>query len=449
MATKNLDYWYDGQVKRYLQQIIRVFSHFQVAENTENGVNYNRVPCRYADASRMVASILRGNSENVINSAPFIACSIQGMQVARERVHSPTHVDTQQVAERAYNIETGTYGQEQGNLYTVNRHMPVPYNMTLQVDIWTTNTDTKLQILEQLFVLFNPSIQLQTNSNPLDWASIFELELTDIQWSSRSLPQGVDETIDIATMSFAVPIWISPPAKVKKQTIIQRIVTDIHEVSSIDDLGFSEDFADFFSQVPETAEIVVTPNDYSLQIDGSSAVLINSALVGQSWPKLVEMQGELSTVSKLKLNITNNSDEELDAVIGSVTLNPMDNTKLIFNVDPDTLPSSTLTAVIKIIDPRGSYPGDGTLIAPVSGQRYLITETLTKAGYPNWGIDANENDIIEYNGTKWIVSYDASSSAVVDYVTNTYTTKQYKWYNNSWISSHEGVYNPGFWRLIL
>jgi hypothetical protein len=127
----------------------------------------------------------------------------------------------------------------------------------------------------------------------------------------------------------------------------------------------------------------------------------------------------------------------------------MDNTKLIFNVDPDTLPSSTLTAVVKIIDPRGSYPGDGTLIAAVSGQRYLITETLTKAGYPNWDIDANENDIIEYNGTKWIVSYDASSSAVVDYVTNTYTTKQYKWYNNSWISSHEGVYNPGFWRLIL
>ena len=70
------------------------------------------------------------------------------MQVARERVHSPTHVDTQQVAERAYNIETGTYGQEQGNLYTVNRHMPVPYNMTLQVDIWTTNTDTKLSTLQ-------------------------------------------------------------------------------------------------------------------------------------------------------------------------------------------------------------------------------------------------------------------------------------------------------------
>ena len=36
MAKKNLDYWYDGQVKRYLQQLIRIFSNFQVAENGLN-----------------------------------------------------------------------------------------------------------------------------------------------------------------------------------------------------------------------------------------------------------------------------------------------------------------------------------------------------------------------------------------------------------------------------
>ena len=100
MAGKNLDYWYDAQVKRYLQQIIRVFSNFQVAENTERGKHYNRVPARYADQSRMVASILRNNSENVINSAPFIAVSIQSIQPARDRIHEPSLVDTQQVAER-------------------------------------------------------------------------------------------------------------------------------------------------------------------------------------------------------------------------------------------------------------------------------------------------------------------------------------------------------------
>lgn len=449
MAKKNLDYWYDGQVKRYLQQLIRIFSHFQVAENTSNGVNYNTVPCRYADQSRMVAQILRNNSENAISSAPFIACSIQSLQVARDRIHEPNFVSTSQVAEREFNTNTGQYEPTQGNLYTVQRYMPVPYNLTLQVDIWTTNTDTKLQIMEQILILFNPNIQLQSNNNPLDWSNVFEVELTDVAWSSRSVPQGVDESIDVATLSFAVPIWISPPAKVKKQAIIQQIITDVHETNSIKDLGFDSDLADFFKQVPDTAEIVTTPGDYKLQIDGASAVLLDSAYNGVVWSDLIEMQGQLSATSKLKLNITNDSDNDLDAVIGSVSVNTLDSTKLVFNIDTETLPANTLSNVNKILDPRTTYPGDGTLDAAVLGQRYLISENLDKEAWPNWNIDAKSNDIIEYDGTKWTIAFDASTIDTVHYITNTYTTKQYKWYNNSWISSHEGVYNTGFWRLLL
>ena len=377
MAGKNLDYWYDAQVKRYLQQIIRVFSHFQVKENTSNGVHYNRVPARYADMSRMVASILRNNSENVINSAPFISVGIQNVQPARDRIHEPSLVDTRQVAERKFNTATGQYESEQGNLYTTQRYMPVPYNLTLQVDIWTTNTDTKLQILEQIWVLFNPTMQLQANDNPLDWTSIFELELADIQWSSRSLPAGVDEQIDIATMTFTAPIWISPPAKVKRQTIIQSIVNDIHNVDDITDLGFSSDFADFFDSLPEDAEVVVTPGDYMLQIDGTSAVLLDRQYNGVKWSSLIEQQGELTSISKLKLNLTNDSDNDLDAVIGFITANPLDETKLIFNIDAETLPANTVDAIDKIIDPRASYPGDGTLsAAPTSATSLSLLRAL-------------------------------------------------------------------------
>jgi hypothetical protein len=163
MAGKNLDYWYDEQIKRYLIQLVRVFSNFKVREYTKNGVSYNRVPCRYGDMSRMVASILRNNSENSLNSAPMITVSIQSIQPARDRTAEPFLVDTRQVAEREFDRNNNTYTSEQGNLYTTQRYMPVPYNLTIQVDIWTTNTDTKLQILEQLFVIFNPSIQLQSS----------------------------------------------------------------------------------------------------------------------------------------------------------------------------------------------------------------------------------------------------------------------------------------------
>lgn len=450
MAGKNLDYWYDEQIKRYLIQIIRIFSNFKVREYTDKGVNYNRVPARYGDSSRMVASILRNNSENIINSSPFIAVTIQSIQPARDRTHEPFLVDTQQVAEREFNKETGAYSTEQGNLYTTQRYMPVPYNMTINVDIWTTNTDTKLQILEQIFVLFNPSIQLQSNSNPLDWTSVFEVELADINWSSRAVPAGVDETLDISTMSFTSPIWISPPAKVKRQAIIQRIINDIHSTPDIGELGYSEDYADFFGPTAELAEVVVTPNDLFLQITGSTAKLVNASNVGQKWSDIIEMMGELRTTSKLKLNISADTDNELNMLVGSVTKNPLDDTALIFNLDTDTLPVDTLSDVDKIIDPTSNYPGDGTLAAASTGQRYLITEDIDDLGFPNWGIDAQENDIISYDGSKWSVVFDASANSdSTHFLHNTFTSKQFKWTGVGWISSYEGEYRPGYWRLVL
>ena len=449
MAGKNLDYWYDEQIKRYLLQLIRIFSNFKVKENTKNGIKYNRVPARYGDAQRMVSSILRNNSENVINSAPFISVNIASIQPARDRTHEPFLVDTNQVAEREWDNKAGNYTSEQGNLFTTQRYMPVPYNMTLQVDLWTTNTDTKLQVLEQIFVLFNPSIQLQSNDNPLDWSSVFEVELTDIAWSSRGIPAGVDENIDISTLTFAIPIWISPPAKIKRQSIIQRIIADVHSTQDIGTLGFSEDYADFFGSIDDTAEIVVTPNDYYVQIVGSGATLVNSAGVSQKWSDVIDMVGELTATSLLKLNIGNDSDDLLGEVIGSVVANPLSETSLIFNIDTETLPSTTLTAVDKIIDPRSSYPGDGTLAEAAVDQRYLITESIDNVGMPNWAVDASANDIIQYNGSKWTVVFDSSANQVEQQVINTFTTSQYKWNEGTWISSYEGEYNPGFWRLTL
>ncbi len=449
MAGKNLDFWYDEQIKRYLIQLVRVFSNFKVREYTKSGVSYNRVPCRYGDMSRMVASILRNNSENTVNSAPMITVSIQSIQPARDRTAEPFLVDTRQVAEREFDRNNNTYTSEQGNLYTTQRYMPVPYNLSLQVDIWTTNTDTKLQILEQLFVIFNPSIQLQSNDNPLDWTSVFEVELTDINWSSRSIPAGVDENLDIATLNFMVPIWISPPAKVKRQTIIQQIVADVHKVTSINDLGYSQEYYDFFGSMPVDAEIVMTPNDYRVQVTGATVKLVGLDGSSGSWADLIEMKGELTSTSLLKLNIANSiSPDDEVLIVGLVTANPLDPSTLIFNLDEDTLPADTLSSVDKIIDPRLSSPGSG--LAPAAlGQRYLITETISASGYPAWGVDANESDIIQYNGSIWQVAFNSAVVTSTQYVTNDYTSKQFKWTGTGWISSYEGEYNPGYWRLAL
>lgn len=448
MAGKNLDYWYDEQIKRYLIQLVRVFSNFQVKEIVDGQPSYNRVPARYGDISRMVSQILRNNTENAINNAPQITVSIQSILPARDRIHEPFFVDTNQVAEREWDKASGSYTSEQGNLYTTQRYMPVPYNMNIQVDIWTTNTDTKLQLLEQIFVIFNPGIQLQSNDNPLDWTSIFEVELSDIQWSSRSLPAGVDEQLDISTLTFLVPIWISPPAKVKRQTIIQRIVNDIHKVDNIGDLGFDSAYYDFFGSLEEEAQVIVAPNDLLVEVQTGGATLINRSGNPTVWADIIEMLGELRAVSKLELNISADVEEKDQLVIGSVVANPLDPNNLVFNVDKDTLPSNTLINIDKIVDPRSSRPANG-LPPQAAGQRYLLTEDILDVFVEWGGITAKADDIVEYDGNEWFIAFDGSNNSTDQFVTNSFSGDQYRHTGTQWISSWQGTYNPGFWRLIL
>ena len=449
--SENLDWWYDQQIRRYLIQLIRIFSHFRVREYTDKGVNYNRVPCRYADSSRMVTHIMRNNSENIINSCPFISVGIQSLKYEQSRTQEPFNVDTIQVAERAFDRQNNVYEDGPGNLYTVNRYMPVPYNLTIQVDIWSPNTDTKLQIMEQLMVIFNPSIQIQNTNNPLDWSSIFEVTLTDVNWSNRSIPQGVDEIIDIATMSFEVPIWINPPAQVKRQQIIQTIVTNVFADTDIDDYGFDSQFYDFFRTVPEDPEqLIITPNDYRVKIETSEAQLLNMDYTPALWSDLLEIQGGLLTDSSLlKVNTSNDIDDELAMIVGDVKAHPFDPSKLIWNIAADTLPSNTITSIDRIINPDDAAPGDG-LPQIQTGQRYLITADAP-AGDNYWGganVIASANDIIEVDiQGKWFVAFDSSESPDNAVVTNNYTNKQLKWDSEKWYSAIEGVYNGGWWRL--
>lgn len=441
-----MNYWYDQQIRRYLLQLIRVFSHFSVREYTESGEKYNRVPCKYADPSRMVSQILRSNSENIINSSPQITVGIDNIALSRARSQDPFLVDTKQVAEREWDKQAGQYTSEQGNLYTVQRYMPVPYDLTIRVDLWTTNTDTKLQLLEQIMVLFNPSLQLQSNDNPLDWSNVFEVELTSIVWSNRSIPTGVEDQLDITSMTFEVPIWISPPAKVMKQKIIQKIVADIYTVSTMSDLGYNEAYYDFFSSLKEDARVTITPGDYLVRVENNIAQLLNSQGIPQPWRNIIEMQGELSDISKLELNLTNDMENFDYIVIGSVSEHDTDDTLLNFVLDSDTLPANTLNSVDRIIDPRASTPGVN-LPASAQGQRYLITNDIDSSGV--WGVSAVAGDILEFNGSIWLVDFNSQTNQDTEWVTNTYTGNQYKWTGSEWISSWQGSYNAGFWRLLL
>jgi len=457
-------FFYDQQIRRFLLQFIRAFSNFQVeyGKDRDGNTTLVTVPVKYGDATRMVSSIVRENSENKIIPTPMISCYVTGLEYNAERRQDPTFIDKKHIRMRKFDPNTNEYNTQQGNAFTVERVMPVPYTLQLNVDVWTSNTNQKLQLLEQLLVLFNPALEIQSTDNYLDWTSLSYIELANTQWSSRTVPVGVDEQIDIATLSFTVPIWLTAPAKVKKLGVINKIVASIYD----DQGGIAEGVIDGQILLGERQKF--TPMNFGIILLGNTVQILDRnetstnkvdytplndppTKVGTddvSWAALINQYGELqSGISQLRL------EQGTAEIVGTIAFHPSDPHKLLWTVDSDTVPTNDLPAVTKIINPLRSAPGAG-LAAAAQGQRYLILNAIGDAsntdGPDAWGdLVAGANDIVEYNGTKWQVAFDSSSDSGVHYMTNTNTGLQYKWTGTEWVKSYEGEYRAGDWSIVI
>lgn len=466
-----MDWAYDGQVKRYLTQFMRIMSNFSYKDAKGQLV---RVPVRYGDLSRQVGSILNKNSENVLASAPFIACYIKDLQHDDARRQDPTFVSKVQVRERLYDSVTGKYVDQQGLNYTVERIMPTPYLATFAADIWTTNTDQKLQIWEQLAVLFNPSLELQTTDNYIDWTSISVLTLKSQTFTSRQVPQGLDQAIDILNMNFETHVWITPPAKVKQLGIITKIITSAFAAEGGIDPSLQLNNNTILGSLgTDLFQHVVTPGDFELLVMNNIGTLVPPPLTGSaidlslantgSWLTLLDLYpGKFRAgLSQIRLSKSNGNE-----IVAYISIDPLDEKRLALNFDPDTLPPNTEIGgrgtIDAIVNPETFNPiTNGT---PAIGKRYLILENINVNSHYNdpgytgpvaWkNSDRSDpvlyaNDIIEWDGANWNIVFNSLTTNTATYITNSYTGVQYKWENNSWSKSIEGIYSKELWRIIL
>lgn len=466
-----MDFFYDGQTRRYLLQFMRIFSDIKVRNGPDaNGLyTIQRVPIMYGDPSSMVAQLIKGASENTLLPVPMFSAYIDGIRMNEKRRASPQYVGKASVMEREYDPLTKTYGSGPGVRQDVERYMPVPYDFTFKLDAWTTNVTTKLQILEQIQMIFNPSIQLQQNSNTLDWTSIFEVWLEDVTWTNRSVPQGGTEERDVLSLKFKIEGWINPPAKLKRSGLIAEIVTQIYAVDDVQNIekqidGIYDPFASIGSN---PIQIVTTEGNYRISvakgITEDEIILLNE--YGQadpklSWQELIEIYGQITpNITKIRLKLDPNLDITEYDIIGGIVQDVTRQNVLLFTPDIDTLPANTLLPILSIIDPTEVTPGNG-LPAALSGQRYLLTsrnseheETAIPMNVPAspWGQDivAYTNDIIEFNGISWVVIFDSRNSVGKNYVINNTNGTQYTYDSatKEWSYTYYGTYNPGYWRI--
>jgi hypothetical protein len=461
-------HFYDGQIRKFLTQFVRVLSNFSIdLGKDDNGNNiYRQVPVNYGDLTRQVANIIKNNSENTLISAPKISAYITGLEYDRERMQNPYHIEKQHLRERDVD-SSGNYTNTLGAGYTIEKVMPSPFRLSVAADIFTTNTDMKLQIMEQILYLFNPDFEIQKSDNYIDWTSLSYIELTGTTFSSRTIPVGADSEIDVAQMTFSMPIWLSPPVKVSKLGVIQKIIMSIYD----DDGGITKGLIDGSLMTRS----YITPNNFGLLLTGNQIRLLGTTGVNVSsggdgfytgakdpgladpfetfgpavnWKVLLDQYGKITNgTSQIKLTQENGNE-----IVGTIATTSLDETILLFNIDTDTIPANTIPSVLKIINPLTFEPTN-----PSDGDRYLIvndigdsTNTFDATAWGN--LRASVNDIIQYNAStgKWGVVWSvANFDSTVEYVTNLNTGIQYKFNGTNWVKSYEGIYIGGKWTIVL
>ena len=461
-------YFYDNQIKNWMLQFARIFTEIDVTYGKDPAGNpiLHRVPVMYGDGSRQVDTIIAKNSASNLPSAPMIVYYMNGIEYDQSRTLDPTFIGKTTVRQRYFNQETGEYETTQGNAFNLERTMPVPYTLRMTVDIWTTNTQQKLEIFEQLGALFNPSIELQSNDNFYDWGSLSVVYQDGISTSSRTIPQGTGNPIDIFSWKFYIPIWISSPYRVKKLNFIQKIIQTIYTGKALSDINDND--------LLNGTRTKITPYGYkflllnsTLQVLPADAPFVppnDSFDVPTIQPACIEWQSFLNAYGIIQPGISMVALENpyiSTEILGTIEFDPDNASLLIYNLIEDTLPVNTLVAVTSIIDPIMKQPGNG-LPAAAAGQRYLIVDSIPEQitytigsapnAWPGLTDGAYEGSIIEFVAGAWTVSFNSRATpASQQFVNNLTTNIQYRFdpIELSWAKSIDGYYPAGNFRIII
>ena len=235
-------YYYDNQIRSYILQFMAVFAGLQVKVGKLNDREASLIPIHltYGAKDRVVAWIKSEGTQNKPLRLPAMSAYLSGIDLAPDKRKGVG------VSRRHTYMPAGA--EYPTDIRVMDQRMPVPYNATFDLSIFTSNRDEHLQILEQIMMFFDPVLQIQKTDNPFDWTRITTVELLSVDFE-ENYPAGTDRRIIQSTCRFVVPVYIGVPAKIKNNWIKDinlrvGLVTEAFEGSSgdliaeLDDLGF-------------------------------------------------------------------------------------------------------------------------------------------------------------------------------------------------------------------
>lgn len=253
MAIQQDEYYYNAQIRSYVLQFMAIFQGMQVhvGKWTNSEASLIPVPIHYGHPDRVVAAIISENVQNKPIRLPVMSAYITALNLSPERRHG-TGVERR-------NVYTPIGGLVPDDTRVVHQRTPTPYDLGIDLLVYTSNTDQHFQILEQILPLFDPQLTIQTTDGLFDMTRMTSVFLDNISMDTNN-PIGTERRIIQSRLSFSLPIWIDTPADVRKD-FIEKIYLRIGAVdtsastseeiiSELDDGGFTYDLVQSTADLP-------------------------------------------------------------------------------------------------------------------------------------------------------------------------------------------------------
>lgn len=212
------------QIEEYILQFMRVFSGFQVRDGVERNGEFvtKRVPVVYGNMSRVVAEKLNKRDYLNNNKIPMLAANLLGIAPDPANKKSPHYEEERSIPTN--NLERPTE--------VVQRLSGPPFILTLELGIYASSLTELMQLLEQILLIFNPRVTIQTSSKLLDGDYITEISLESIQ-SEIQYPMGTEKRVCMQTLTFSVPFRLKYPRGTNDK-IIEQIIANVKDDSDTD-----------------------------------------------------------------------------------------------------------------------------------------------------------------------------------------------------------------------
>lgn len=242
-------YFFDEQIAKYQIQFMSIFKGLTVVtgKRADGEIRSLEVPVVYGSKDRVTAAMIAQNVQNSAIKLPTMSAYMTNLSMAPEKYKG--------VGVTRSHVFLPKGGLFPNDLKTVVQINPVPYMMTMKLSIFTSNMFQHRQILEQILVFFNPSIQIQKSDDIFDSGSITTVELKDINFQ-EDYPSGEKQRAIVTDLTFDLPIWLAVPADIKNQ-FIEKIYARISVIET------GEGFAEAYSKLDALTDddIIIDASD--------------------------------------------------------------------------------------------------------------------------------------------------------------------------------------------